>query len=391
MLVRAGYGIYYDTSVYQSSALLLAQQAPLSKSLSVQNTADCPLTLANGFNACPTVTPNTFAVDPNFRGGYAQNWQLSFQRDLPGSLQLVATYLGIKGTHAAQRFLPNTYAPGGVDPCPSCPTGFTYLASNANSMREAGQIQLRRRLHNGLTGNLQYTYASALDNASILGGQGATLPTQATPSNPFAPSTSAQSPDTPSVAQDWRNLSAERGRSSFNQRHVLNLQLQYTTGMGIGGGTLMRGWRGSLLKEWTGLVQITAASGLPQTPIYSTTVPGTSVTGTVRPDVTGAAVDKAPEGIHLNPAAYVAPSSGHWGNARRNSIAGPNQLLLNGALGRTFRFQDNWNLDFRFDFTNLLNHVAYTGWNTVIHSPQFGVPAGANPMRSVQTSLRVRF
>ena len=26
---------------------------------------------------------NTFAVDPNFRVGYAQNWQLSMQRDLP--------------------------------------------------------------------------------------------------------------------------------------------------------------------------------------------------------------------------------------------------------------------------------------------------------------------
>src|SRR6266568_5554020 len=391
MLIRAGYGIYYDTSVYQSSALLLAQQSPLSKSLSVENTTTCPLTLAEGFNTCPSVTPNTFAVDPNFRGGYAQNWQLSFQRDLPGSLQLVVTYLGIKGTHAAQRSLPNTYAPGSANPCPSCPAGFTYLSSNANSSREAGQVQLRRRLHNCLSGSLQYTYASAFDNASILGGQGTTLPTQATPSDPFAPGTSAQNTGAPSVAQNWRDLAAERGRSSYNQRHLLNLQLQYTTGMGTGGGTLMRGWKGSFFKEWTGLVQMTVASGFPQTPIYSIAVPGTGVTGTIRPDITGAPVNQAPAGLHLNPAAYAAPSPGHWGNARRNSVIGPNQLLLNGSLGRTFRFHDNWDLDFRGAFTNLLNHAAYTGWNTVINSPQFGVPAGANPMRSVQTSLRMRF
>ncbi|MGH9378353.1 MAG: carboxypeptidase regulatory-like domain-containing protein, partial [Terriglobia bacterium] len=77
MVVRAGYGVYYDTSVYQTVALEMAQQAPLSKSLSVQNSAACPLTLANGFNNCPSITPDTFAIDPNFRVGYAQSWQLS--------------------------------------------------------------------------------------------------------------------------------------------------------------------------------------------------------------------------------------------------------------------------------------------------------------------------
>jgi len=40
------------------------------------------------------------------RGGYAQNWQVSLQRDLPGSLVMTATYLGIKGTRTQQQFLP---------------------------------------------------------------------------------------------------------------------------------------------------------------------------------------------------------------------------------------------------------------------------------------------
>ena len=97
VLVKAGYGIYDDTSVYQSSALQLAQQTPLSKSLTVANSAACPLTLASGFNPCSSITSDTFAVDPNFRVGYAQTWQLSVQRDLPQSIQMTATYNGIKG------------------------------------------------------------------------------------------------------------------------------------------------------------------------------------------------------------------------------------------------------------------------------------------------------
>ncbi len=74
LVIRAGYGVYYDTSVYQTLATQMAQQFPLSKSLTVQNTATNPLTLANGFNAPPASTPNTFGIDPNFRPGYAQNW-----------------------------------------------------------------------------------------------------------------------------------------------------------------------------------------------------------------------------------------------------------------------------------------------------------------------------
>ncbi len=155
LVVRAGYGFYYNTSVYQSIATQMAQQSPLSKSLSVQNSAADPLTLANGFKASSSITPNTFAIDPDFRVGYAQNWQLTVQRDLPGSLQMTAEYLGIKGTRGMQKFLPNTFPAGAINPCPACPAGYVYLASNGNSTREAVQIQLRRRLHNGFTATVE--------------------------------------------------------------------------------------------------------------------------------------------------------------------------------------------------------------------------------------------
>ena len=74
-----------------------------------------------------------------------------------------------------QEFLPNTYPTGAVEPLPACPAGFAYLTSNGNSTREAGQVQLRRRLHNGLTATLQYTYSKSIDDDSALGGQGAAM------------------------------------------------------------------------------------------------------------------------------------------------------------------------------------------------------------------------
>ena len=47
-----------------------------------------------------------------------------------------------------------------------------------------------------------------------------------------------------SIAQNWLDLRAERALSTFDQRHLLNLPAQYTSGQGLGGGTLMSGWRG---------------------------------------------------------------------------------------------------------------------------------------------------
>jgi trimeric autotransporter adhesin len=406
IVVRAGYGIYDDTSVYQTSVLQLAQQAPLSKSLSVQNSAACPLTLANGFEPCSSITANTFAVDPNFRVGYAQTWQLSIQRDLPGAMQLTATYLGVKGTRGLQQFLPNTYPIGAVSPCTTCPAGFVYQASGGDSTRQSGQVQLRRRLRSGFTASLLYTYSKSIDDDAVLGGQGHVVASSQTaaPSGgqgqnsgqgsgqaSTTPSTTESASTTPAIAQNWLNLHGERSLSSFDQRHLLNLQAQYTSGEGLGGGTLMSGWPGRLLKEWTVVATAVVGTGLPETPVYLAAVPGTGYSGTIRPNPTGAPISTSRGSQHLNPAAYTAPPLGQWGTAGRNSITGPSQFSLDSSLARTFRPSGRFYFDFKVAATNMLNHPVFTGWNTTVNSTQFGLPLDPNPMRSVETSLRLRF
>jgi hypothetical protein len=371
MVVRAGYSLTYDTSVYQTIATQMAQQAPLSTSLNVQNSAACPLTLASGFNGCSSVTPDTYAIDPNFRVGYLQTWQTSVQRDLPGSLQVTVTYLGNKGTRGVQAFLPNTYPIGATNPCPACLAGYTYITSNGNSNRESGTVQVRRRLHNGLTATAQYTYSKSIDDDSAMGGQGTSSPI---------------------IAQNWLDLKGQRGLSTFDQRHLVNLTLQYTTGMGLGGKSLMDGWKGRLYKEWTVLNQITIGSGLPLTPYYLEAVPGTGITGTIRGDFTGAPLySSTTAGVYLNPAAVTAPVAGQWGTAGRDSITGPDQFSWNASMSRTFRFHERYNLDLVIQATNVLNHVTLASYVTTVNSSLFGTPTTANAMRSIVTTLRLRF
>ncbi len=364
LVVRAGYGLYRDTSVYRSVADQMAQQSPLSRSLSVQNTPANPLTLADGFRAAPTMTEATFAIDPDFRVGTAQNWNVSIQQDLPAALQISVTYLGVKGTHVPQRILPNTYPAGTTSPCSTCPAGFVYLMSGGSSSRHAGTVELRRRQRNGFQASAQYTYSKSIDDAGLAGN---------------------------SISQNWLDRRAERALSNFDQRHLLTVQEQYTTGSFTRVGGFWDGWRGKVAKEWTLTAQLTVGSGSPLTPTILAPVQGTGNTGTLRPDVTGQPVYLESGGGFLNSAAFALPPAGQWGNAGRNSITGPSQFSLNASLTRTFRINERVNLDVRVDANNVLNHVTFPNWNTTVNSLQFGFPVRANSMRTLQPSVRMRF
>ena len=370
MVVRGGYGVYYNNAVqsYNQIARNLVQQSPLSKSLNVANSPANPLTLANGFVASPNVTTNTYAVDPNFQIGYSQNWYTSVQQNVSASMVMTVTYAGVKGTRAAQEFQPNTYPAGAVNPCLSCQPGYLYLTSNGNSTRHSGKIELRRRFHGGLSTNFAYTYGKGIDDASGLGSANA------------------------GIAQNWLNLSGERGLSDGDQRHLFNMTFQYSTGVGVHGGALLSGWRGLILKGWTMQGNLSEGSGTPFSPTYFLPTQLTGVQGTLRPQYTGADPYAAPDGRYLNPAAYTAPPNGQWGNAGRNTLIGPNQFSLNGSMARSFADR----ITATFSANNALNHPTYSSWNATFNpnladGGQFGIRNPPGGMRTVQATLRWTF
>jgi hypothetical protein len=379
LLIRSGYDVTNDTSVYQASAYYgMAQQFPLSTSVRISNSPQCGFNMASPFVAplCSTTSPDTFGIDPHFRVGYVQSWNLSVQRDLPYSLQMVATYLGIKGTRGVQEILPNSCPPQatGAAPCTTASSGYIYRTSNGNSTREAGSMELRRRLRNGFTARLLYTYSKTLDDDYSLSGQGSVT-------------------NGSGIAQDWQNPQFQRALSTTDQRHVLNFTAQYTTGMGLGGKALMSGWKGAAYKEWTIATALTAATGLPETVICGTCITsGTGVTGSVRPNIVPSPAAGAPPGYYINVNAFAAPV-GTWGDLRRNSIEGPDQFSLNATMSRTFRLHDKYTLDAQLAANNVLNHVVYTGWNTywASGSTSFGAPTNANTMRQISLQFRMRF
>jgi hypothetical protein len=372
LVIRGGYGIYYNTSVFQSLVNQMAQQSPLSYSL-IDSSTIVPLTLANGFPLVSTTPITTFAVDPNFRIGYAQAWQTSIQQNLPWSLVGTVTYSGAKGTHQAQEFIPNSTAPGTTYSCASCPTNFYYMTTGGNTISNNLWLQLMRRFRSGFSGNLSYAHANSIDNSAAGGGgrgggQGGSRV----------------------VAQNWLDLNAERARTSGIRSNTLNASMQFSTGMGGRGGALRNGMSGRLLRGWTVMTTMAIASGAPLTPtVITKALGGTGITGPLRATYTGLPVF-LDDGI-LNPAAFITPLPGTYGNAGRNIITGPDLFSLNGSVSRTIRLGERRNVDLRVDARNVLNHVSFNSWNTTVGSTQYGLPVSAAGMRTMSATMRFRF
>ena len=379
-IVRAGYGLYHNGQAYIPFGLKLAQQPQpealpaFAVSKSVNTSAANPLTLADGLVAVsPGIIYNTFAVDRYYRTPYAQTWNLTIQHDLGRGFFMEVGYLGTKGTRLDVLMLPNEGPPGSALASGNQlanATGFTYDAPIGDSTYNALQTHLMRRFRGGISMNARYTFAKSIDDASSFGGVGGT------------------------VAQNWLDLAAERGLSSFNRTNVFNMSWVYTSPFGNPNSRFAAsGWAGRLLRNWSLSGGITAESGTPLTARIlgnTASLAQTGGVGSERADATGEPLSSSTG--FFNPAAFTAPPSGQFGNAGRNTIPGPNLVSVNAAFGRSFQFGDTRRrLEFRAEANNVLNQVSYTNVGTVVNATNYGLPTSAAGMRTLDIVMRFRF
>jgi hypothetical protein len=375
-IVRAGYGIYYNGQAYIPFGLKLAQQPPFAVSQSVNTSPTAPLDIQTGLETVPEISgaiTNTFAVDRNYRTPYAQTWNLTIQHDLGKGFFMEVGYLGTKGTHLDVLTLPgenSTILPASGYQFGNA-TGFIYDSPVGDSTYNALQVHFMRRFRGGMSMNARYTFSKSIDDASSFGGVGST------------------------VAQNWLDLAAERGLSSFDRRNVLTMSWVYTSPFGNPNSRFASsGWPGRLLRNWSFTGGITAESGTPLTAcILGTEAGGLAQTGGTchtRPDATGEPIESGSGFFNLD--AFVAPPTGQFGNVGRNTIPGPNLVSVNATFGRSFQFGDTRRrLEFRAEANNILNEVNYTNVGTVVGSFNYGLPVAASAMRTLDIVMRFRF
>ena len=370
---RTGYGWAYNMGVYNQLGNRLAQQPPFSLTNSVNTTADNILSLGTGLIAVPvgqTIT-NTFAVDRYYLAAYAQSWNAIVQRELPAGMAMEIDYNGQKGTRLDVQTIPNA-APPGSPPLTAeqqrmigNAQGFIYDSPVGNSIYHAGTARVTRRFRNNFQWQVVYTFQKLIDNTTSLGA---------------------------GVAQNANNLAAERGIDSPTGQ---TLALNYTAQSPVGVRNAMfqkQPWLQKSLKDWqlTGTTQV--ASGRPLTATVQGNVAnlgGAGVSGTVRADATGLPVDGGSG--YFNPAAFVVPLAGTYGNAGRGTIPGPGTFTMNLQLARQIQLAERKSVEFNVSATNLLNHVNIQGIGTVVNSLNYGLATAAGGMRTVSATVRLRF
>jgi hypothetical protein len=166
--------------------------------------------------------------------------------------------------------------------------------------------------------------------------------------------------------------------------------MQFSSGQGLHAAALLKGWKATVLKDWTISPNLSLASGTPETPVLNTTTRGTGITGQVRPEVVGP-LYPGTAGYPFNIDALAQPPAGQWGDAGRDIVTGPTVFSLNASASRTIRVGERKNLDIRFDSVNILNHKTYTGYNMTFGGNQFGLPTGVSAMRSFNMTVRFHF
>ena len=385
-VVRSSYGINYNTGQYSRFASLMSFQQPFAvtqtNTLTTPNSATTCLlpsqtssqtgtamTLTNGFGCSTQSTQSNFGVNPKYRLGMVQAYNMGVQRTLPQGIVLNLDYTGSYAINQDIIRAPNRNASGVLTPTAG---QFQYEDSLGYQRANIFSVNLRERMHKGVSLGATYTLAHSIDDATSVGGSGS------------------------SIAQDDQNLGAEESNSSFVVRNTLRGNFILEPPFGPNRAFLNKG--GALAQIFDGYSisgSFTFASGAFATPQYSGT-PAETATGagsSLRPNRVAGQSIKGPRTLTewFNTAAFSAPAAGTYGNASRNSIVLPESISLNTSLSRNVSFGGTRSFEARINMNNPLNTARYSSVNTQINQAGFGQVTGAAGMRSFTYNANFRF
>jgi hypothetical protein len=377
-VLRGGFGMNYTNGQYATFASTMARQPMVNQPTLVNEQTNLAatagqFTLANGF---PTPdTTGSYALDPHYHLPYIQVWNLDIQKTLPWNVVMNLGYNGSKGNH-----LDITSAPRATVGSPSTDPGnlpFNYEQAVAFSKFNAGTLRLNKRLGNGVALGANYQYSHSIDNAGSVGGTSTV------------------------VAQNWQDLAAEEGNSSFDVRHKVSGTYLYELPFGQDKHWLTGGAAGHIFEGVSVSGSFTFATGTPLTPGYTSAVSDVAhgTAGTLRPNFNPSGGSPAAGGGTLkkwfNTAAYTQPKPDAYGNAfgnvPRNSIAGPGTVSNSMALSKTMQMGESRSMEVRASANNVFNTVQYAGVDTMLDSATAGQVTSAGAMRSFQFTARFRF
>jgi hypothetical protein len=338
---------------------------------------------------------------------YAENYELSIQRQLTSSDLLTVSYVGTQGHRLLSSISSNPgipslclslaaagCGPGGENNIYTAADGTvtagtrgpfsapyrntpvngvfivpfgnnSYFATIGNSAYNSAQIDWRHT-----SGRLQtlvgYTFSKSLDDSSGYGEQ----------INPI-------------------NARLSRGLSAFDSTHNFVFSYSYTLPFDRMGGPkkLTSGWQISGITRF--------ATGLPVTILETDdhSLLGTAFGGPITlpvdtPNLVGPLNITDPRktaGQYFSPAAFASSALGMQGTANRRFFHGPGINNFDFALLKNTLLTERLDLQFRAEFYNIFNHAQFLTPSGIMPAASFGQVSGARDPRIGQLSLKLNF
>lgn len=350
--VRGAFGYLVDQPII-SVVTGLTTNPPFSNPLSVAATGSLPtqqLPVGTVFANASLASLAPFSVNPNFKNGYIESYNLNVQQDLGNGTALTVGYLGSQGRHLRlnrninQRVYASPTTTTFTLPFPRVSlastirpgaplNNITFNDFSGTSNYNALFLTVRKSLRGGLEFNTTYTYSKSLDENSRSGNG----------------------------IQDNTNPAGSYGLSDFDVRHHFVFSGIWT--LPFHGNRLKDGW---LLAEVTQI-----QSGNPLNVVTTSTYSGAS--GNIRPTL----LARPSVGVHTalsnfnipyivgtscaTPTAgcnFLTPSLG-YGTIQRNSLTGPGFSDTDVSLQKTTRIAENVNFVLRADAFDVLNQANF--------------------------------
>jgi Carboxypeptidase regulatory-like domain/TonB-dependent Receptor Plug Domain len=384
--VRAGYGMYYS---------LIDDLAFLQNSLPPYNGA---ATFTGSLFSFTPITPgppptNTIfspqGIQSNAKTPAVQEWNFTVEQQLSHNTSLRVAYVGSFGVHELLSIDPNTipaqicasttctsggiatlasfkgvaptvpqgalYIPGpeASRPNPSLSAGFFWL-TEGNSSYNALEVDVTHRISKGLEFRGNYTWSKNLDiNSGLTGAQANNQAQMVLNRNDLRNDWGPSALNASSQASISANYELPFGHSQRWLNDVSRMESKFVSGWQVNGiGTFL--------------------SGFPFTPLIGANRSGDGDTRnpdrpSINPAFSGPTVTGNPN-QWFNPAAFILPTPGTYGNLGRGTLAGPGLADVDLSLFKNTSITEKTNLQFRAEFFNILNRSNYGPPNTTVFS-----------------------
>ena len=384
MVVRSGYGIFYQTPLpgsnntsagFETSGTFSTPDNGITPPFLLREgfPSTARQELGPGFGAVRVGQPVRFApefIEGHRQLGYSQQWNFGIQRDIGFDTVFEATYLGnagrkINGPNTSiNQVRPELMGSGNAQvrrPFPQFGNVTLVTPMWGNSSYHALNLKVEKRFTHGLNFLANYTFSKFIDDVT----------------------SGFEVGDVGGGIQNFYDRRAEKSLSGNDVRNRFVLSSVYELPLKKG---VLGGWSVGFIA----ILQQGSPVGLvTQTNTTNAFNPGSQRVNVLRSPALP--VGERTTGRWFDTSAVEAPAPFTFGNAGRALLTGPGFLDMNLSLLKNFRFKERFNLQFRGEAFNFINHPNYGEPGKALGAATFGVIGSAKDARILQFGLKLEF